>query len=292
MPRTSTRLTLLLAATATLALAASPALALTGGTVGNDISYPQCGGAFPTGASFGIVGVNDGRPGTLNPCLGTYNGSPAGSELSWAARTNATAKILYVNTADPGNMYNRQPVADWPTGSSPTDPYGSCTTVQVGHGKNVATVGANSTACAWQYGHDRATQDASWLQTAAGAVGADTNPGDYTWWLDVETANSWQSGGTGQAMNVAVLRGMADAFQHLTGTAAPTVGVYSTSYQWGQITGTPSTGALGNLAGVPTWIPGATSQQDAASRCAPSSFTGGPVQLAQWTTTYDNDYAC
>src|SRR4051794_41440597 len=48
------------------------------GRYGNDISWPQCGGAFPTKAGFGIVVVNGGRPFTQNPCLAAeWRGGPA-----------------------------------------------------------------------------------------------------------------------------------------------------------------------------------------------------------------------
>src|SRR5579875_2051655 len=100
---------------------------------GNDISYPQCTKTFPSGQAFGIVGVNDGRAGTLNPCLGPYSGGgPGTSELYWAATTSTGLAssaggtqplvALYVNTADPGNTYNGQPVADWPTSNSGGEP--------------------------------------------------------------------------------------------------------------------------------------------------------------------------
>src|SRR2546421_11150168 len=38
------------------------------GRYGNDISWPQCGGAFPAKAGFGIVGVTGGGPDTQNSC--------------------------------------------------------------------------------------------------------------------------------------------------------------------------------------------------------------------------------
>src|SRR5256885_9110702 len=44
-------------------------LAYTPRSTGYDISFPQCGGAYPVGA-FGIVGVNGGYPFVhYNPCL-------------------------------------------------------------------------------------------------------------------------------------------------------------------------------------------------------------------------------
>ena len=67
------------------------------------------------------------------------------------------------------------------------------------------------------------------------------------------------------------------------------VGIYSTSYQFGVITGS------GYTPGVPLWVPfGRGSQSDAQSYCSAShTFGGGVTWLTQWwTDTYDRDYAC
>lgn len=56
------------------------------GHTGYDISYPQCP-PKPTAGDFGIIGVNDGRPFTSNPCLA--------GEVSFAP----TPTSLYINTA-------------------------------------------------------------------------------------------------------------------------------------------------------------------------------------------------
>ena len=61
------------------------AMAYTSGATGYDISYPQCGGRYPTGA-FGIIGVNGGYPFVYyNPCLAD----------EYSHTTNAA---LYINT--------------------------------------------------------------------------------------------------------------------------------------------------------------------------------------------------
>ena len=128
---------------------------------GADISYPQCGKAFPASPAFGIVGVNGGLANDLNPCFGPSSSYPgyAKTELYWAvaSATGVTSQpkaSLYLNTADPGNIYNGKPVTDWPTGGS--TPYGSCATTSVTTSSGTYTVGQNSNACAWQYGYDRA----------------------------------------------------------------------------------------------------------------------------------------
>ncbi|MHB8399592.1 MAG: hypothetical protein ACYDCI_11780 [Candidatus Limnocylindrales bacterium] len=240
-------------------------------TTGNDISYPQCGKSFPTGQAFGIVGVNGGLANRLNPCLGEYNGGPTTSELYWAWGSSGSSKLpkvaLYVNTADPGPG-----VADWPKTSANTDPFGSCD-------------GSDSPACAWQYGWDRAVQDMDWLVAAATQVGVASTTSAYRWWLDVETANSWEAGSSGLANNVADLQGMVAAFT----ARGATVGIYSTASQWNQVTGGSTAGSLNHLS---DWIPGARTLSGAKSNCALAGFTG-LVTVAQWFgKPYDGDWAC
>lgn len=290
-----------------VAALATPALAAVGSgrprttaPTGNDVSYPQCGTRLPSSPAFGIVGVNGGLANDLNPCLGPSSAyrSYKRSELYWAvaASTGVTAQpkaSLYVNTADPGNLYNGAPIADWPTQG--TTPYGDCTTTVVTTSSGTYTVGQNSAACAWQYGYDKAAQDAVWLQGEASAidaqsppVGVSSSPGAYPWWLDVETVNSWQSGVAGQAMNVADLQGMIAALQS---AGVSTVGAYSTASQWNQITGGTTSGS-GSLFGIPDWVPGASSLSGAEADCTLPSFTGGTIAVTQWPGRPDHDFAC
>ncbi len=101
-----------------------------------------------------------------------------------------------------------------------------------------------------------------------------------TWWLDVETGNTWNSDTT---QNRNSLQGEYDAL-HANGVT--TVGVYSTTYQWDTITGS----WLNNW---PNW--GATtvrSASKAAQYCTGHQFTGGPTYLIQFSGTLDQDYAC
>jgi hypothetical protein len=267
---------------------------------GNDISYPQCGGAFPSSPAFGIVGVNGGLANDLNPCLGPSSSYPSYSqaELYWAAAASTGVASqpkasLDVNTADPGNLYKGTPIADWPT--SGATPYGACKTTTVTTSHGTFTVGRNTRACAWQYGHNKAAQDASWISTAAQAINVQHPPvtvaataGSYPWWLDVETQNSWRTGTSGQAMNVADLQGMIAALKH---AGASSVGAYATSSQWNAVTG-GTTSASGTLYRIPNWIPGANTLSGAKSNCRLASFTSGQVVVTQWTGTPDHDYAC
>lgn len=315
-PRWSTRLrgaTTLVVASVIAAGVASPAWAARPGgggggggggssnpPSGNDVSYPQCGGSLPSSPAFAIVGVNGGLANDLNSCFGPSASYPkyTQSELYWAVSSasgvTTQAKVgLYVNTADPGNSYNGAPIADWPTSSISTDRFGTCqTTTLVTSSGATDTVGANTPACAWQYGYNMASQDMTWLVDAANAINlqgsATTISSDathYTWWLDVETANSWLAGTGGQQMNAADLQGMYDALTSASSTTA--VGIYSTSSQWSSITG----GAF--PLSLPDWIPGARTESGAISNCSLAAFSGGPVAITQWTShSLDSDYAC
>ena len=235
---------------------------------GNDVSWPQCAKhmSLPSGQAFGIVGVNGGLANTTNPCLA--------QELSWAnaskGGTNQPKAALYVNTANPGDV--TPAVADWPkdnidvvTGAADQDPYGIC-------------AGANDTACAWQYGYNMANLDFNTRGVA--------NPAAYTWYLDVETGNSWTNS---TVKNAATLEGMTTYFGEVGGAK---VGLYSTSYQWQQIAGTVSD--TSNLNGLPSWLPGASSAAGAQANCKlPGLTSGSQVVLAQYLTkNTDYDVSC
>jgi hypothetical protein len=239
-------------------------------TVGYDVSYPQCGTSLPSARAFALVGVNGGLSTKANPCLAT--------QLRWAARSNGSVTTqpkaqLYLNTANPGEL--RAQVATWPKAGS--TPYGSC-------------AGGNDQACSWQYGYERAQNTVvSYFSPAARTAGVDTLPSRYTWWLDVETENTWQSGSTDAlARNRATLEGMTAYLLSRGGR----VGLYSTSYQWGVIVGSvPSTS---NLVGRNSWLAGASTLTQAKSNCTRTPLVpGGRVTLTQYVpSALDRNYSC
>ncbi len=104
-----------------------------------------------------------------------------------------------------------------------------------------------------------------------------------TWWLDVETGNTWN---TDVVQNQNSLQGEHDAF---VANGATTVGVYSTTAQWQSITGSwqnnwPSWGAT-------TW----TTAKQAQTYCTGHEFTGGTSYLMQYrpkNSKVDQDVAC
>lgn len=265
-------MTAVLAMACALATAWGPAAhasQLTGtSTTGYDVSYPQCNQALPSGQAFGIVAVNEGLPNNTNTCLA--------DEISWAqlssgASSSGASKqpkaALYVNTADPGN----HGVTDWPVNNTDPlygfqvwDPYGTCK-------------GGNGQACAWLYGRNMAELDAKTRGVQ--------NPGSYRWWLDVETANSWQQN---TVSNRADLEGMAAYFLHL----GARVGLYSTPKQFQPLTGTVKPGSP--LYRLPDWVPGANTLAQAKKNCRMAPLTaGGKVTVTQWKTKPANsDFSC
>lgn len=231
--------------------------------LGNDVSWPQCGGQLPAPPAFAVVGVNGGRPTTANPCLA--------EQLAWADRSSEAAagvpSAIYVNTASTG------PVGSlwWPgnnsvMGADIANPYGMCD-------------GTASPACAYVHGYAMAYNDAGSLAGAGGGAA------HRTWWLDVETGNSWLSN---KAANTAELEGMTAYLQG----AGVEVGIYSTGYQFGEIVG--DLGPHSNLYSLKSWLAGAESTSSAADLCGAAPLTsGGVVALTQFTAgNLDYNFRC
>lgn len=239
------------------------------GTTGFDLSYVQCGSKLPANGSFGVVGVAHGLPWSSNACLA--------QEFAWAqSRGNAG---LYMNTANPAPHSS----FFWPA-SGVSDPALCRDSTSV-----------SDAGCAYDYGW-HAAQDA--LRVATASLG--TQAASVTWWLDVETTNTWN--GTSSA-NAADIQGSID---YLRSQGVPSVGVYSTSYQWGVITGGyTSTNAAAYadrwagefvprypIAGAPNWIAGVSTLKRAQANCG-TTFSGGPTVLVQYRSgSFDGDYAC
>ena len=251
----------LLAASPTIVAGARPSGAAPAGkpaggsSIGYDISYPQCGGPSPTNVAFGIVGVNNGIVFRPNPCLGSGNGP---SELAWAGGVTAE---LYANTGNPGPNLSTH----WPNGQ--TLPR-QCNTT--------GSPGADTANCAYDYGWNAAadsyqTAVRAYISLGLAPAGATSTPEVNTWWLDVETGNSWR---TNLTLNVASLQG---AVAYLKSADVVDIGFYSTQQQWNQITG-------GSLAFDvhPSWVAGATTSRQARDNCGRSAFTGDVVALAQY----------
>ncbi|MFD1722576.1 hypothetical protein [Amnibacterium endophyticum] len=240
---------------------AAPVLQRTSTATGHDVSYPQCGRVLPTRGDIAVVGVNAGTGVTTNPCLA--------EQLAWgdAPAADGTPRLadVYVNTANPGHLGGWWPYADLTrTGIPVTNPEGTC-------------VGAEDAACAYVYG---------W------SIGADDvlrrgvpRAGERTWWLDVETMNTWS---WDREANLAVLEGMAAAIRAVGGD----VGIYSTTRQWGLIVGDAAPSSA--LAGAPSWTAGAITRAGALENCREPAFTpGGRTVMSQWVQDgQDHDIAC
>lgn len=229
--------------------------------LGNDISWPQCNKTLPTGQAFGVVGVNDGLANNTNPCFA--------HEVSWALAskggTGQPLAALYVNTANPGLQGSWWPTSNTYGGTAVNNPYGTC-------------AGANDASCAYMYGYAKAYDDVN--------IRGVTSPATYTWWLDVETVNTWQAD---KVANAADLEGMTAYFASI----GAKVGLYSTSYQWNQIAGTVS--STSNLNNLLSWIPGASSQTSAKNMCTTAKplTVGSPVVMTQFVQSrLDYDYSC
>jgi hypothetical protein len=214
--------------------------------IGYDVSWPQCNDELPETFGFAVVGVNRGRTFSENDCLR--------DQLRWAGPD----ADVYLNTGNPGPEHSRF----WPAGvSEPRACEGG---------------DADTRDCAYVYGWIAAADGYARVLDAAidlGWADADAQrvPGDATWWLDVETANSWRAD---RGLNVAALQGAVD---YLESVGVAEVGFYSTPLLWWRVT--RSTDAFD---GYPAWHAGAIDREDAQNRCDEPAFTGGELRMVQW----------
>ena len=220
-----------------------------------DVSYPQCGRELPDAFAFAIVGVNGGLVHSPNPCLGAPSDEDGdASQLAWAGATVQ----FYANTGNPGPRLSRY----WPLGQrsprvcSEDDP--------------------DSASCAYNYGWNAAADSyanavAAYVSLGLAEADDTRTPTATTWWLDVETANSWRADAR---LNVAALQGAVDYLQsvHVVG-----IGFYSAPRMWQRITG-----GTDAFADYPSWVAGASSLDGAWAVCRGEGFTGGSVTMAQY----------
>jgi hypothetical protein len=215
-------------------------------TVGFDVSWPQCNDELPASFGYAIVGVNRGRTYSENDCLV--------EQLDWAGRD----ADVYLNTGNPGPHHS----LFWPIGqSSPV----TCDRRD-----------DDSHECAYLYGWNAAADGYARVLAAHVALGwadadADRVQTEGTWWLDVETANSWRIDRT---LNVATLHGAVDFLESME---VEEVGFYSTPLLWWRVTrGTDE------FADYPAWHAGGRTRTGADDGCEGDAFTGGELRMVQW----------
>jgi hypothetical protein len=238
------------------------ALKLATGSIGYDISFPQCNGSFPKNAAFKIVGVNKGRAFDPNPCLGTGDGP---SELQWAGRFAS----FYANTGSPGPGLSKR----WPLGQR--------------FPRRCATDAPLSKGCAYDYGWNAAkdsylTAVRAYVSLGWAPSGATRTPVRNRWWLDVETSNSWRRN---KLLNVATLQG---AVAFLESRDVGFVGFYSARHMWESITGSTLV-----FSAYPSWMAGASTLRGALRYCQEIGFTGGRAKLSQFPKNgFDANVVC
>ena len=197
-------------------------------------------------------------------CGGTYPARPfdfaiVGVNDGLSYTTNPCFDSEWTWAGQGGSVYLN---VNSPTGPNTavdsTGPAGSC--------------GASDLRCqSYNWGYKSAQQSVQTVRTAGASP--------LVWWLDVEIEKAWSSD---QVANTRVVAGFVDALQQ----QGLTVGIYSTPYQWGVITG-------GASFGLPLWEAG-TPPNDPEQYCASfKQFAGGQAWLTQYSNgDVDIDTAC
>lgn len=248
--------------------APEPRPALTPTALGADASWPTCKNpAEPAAPAFAIVGINNGTPGTRNPCLT--------AQLRWAAGavggSAQPATAFYVMAADPFRKWERkytEPV--WPHSATV-------------HGVHVAIPAAYGTVCHGAHTSAACAYVFGWTAGYRSAhLRGITDPAAQRYWIDVEMLRDWSHD---TRFNQAIIEGMAAYLGGPTaaGGLGADVGLYSTRLYWDAIVGELRAGSP--LPGRDEWLPigPATRQQAAASLADATPFhEGGRVRIVQY----------
>lgn len=214
--------------------------------------------------------------------LGQYTSGSVGVDLSWPnCNKNLTVATFGIVGVSDGTGFSTNPcLAQEAVNYSQnlslyvnTGWYNQSTHINPNSPKTCVT--GDNNCLAYNYGYNAGV----YAYSAAVNAGVSSS----TWWLDVETGNTWSSD---VIQNQNSLQGEYDALQQ---NGVTTVGIYSTSAQWKTITGSwlnnwPSWGAT-------TW----TTSKQAKTYCTGHQFTGGPSYLMQYKSnknSLDQDVAC
>jgi hypothetical protein len=177
--------------------------------------------------------------------LDFHNNPCLAKETSWFNRYG-----LYINTGYPGNLAAERHLNS-PLHCNAAN--GSCLSYNYGF---------NATVFAINYANSQLVNSKSW-------------------WLDVETDNSWTANYLTNREN---LEGALAALAQKTFLSQ--VGIYSSPAQWSDLTNN-----WNNL--LPEWVAtGSASPIQAQNYCKGTSFTGGQIWLSQYTTKLDNNLIC
>ena len=235
-------------------------------SVGFDISFPQCSSTLPSPKGFAIIGVNNGHPFSVNPCLAR--------ELQWSKTSLSASPEFYVNASNPGPSS-----AQWPTGQQSPQ----------------VCLGANSVACSFDYGWNAGKGSFARVVAAELATGASSASAAAAapWWLDVESGNAWQTirilhapTAAEFANDQATLEG---ELAYLSSRGVTSLGIYSTMTQWKGLMGVTGT----TFAAERSWLTPYGSLAIAQGGCAAASFTGGRVAMIQYPSQgLDGDFRC
>jgi len=210
------------------------------GATGYDVSWPQCS---PIGSTHAGVLPSDPAFAVVGVNGGTISSfNPCFSaEAAWAGSTLSVYVIV-------------QPAPPTSPPQEMTGPQASCA--------------PTSSVCeGYDWGWNYAEADLAFVRARGFAP--------KVWWVDVETGEGWPTAASLQPVNAAIVQGAMDAVR----AAGDTVGIYSTWYQWGKITGSYLPPGQ-----PPIWVPGAFGlsggSRSAVAYCQRALAPGDPSSLS------------